>query len=321
MAQRTSKKKTSKKAAKKTTKQSSNKKVTKKASVKNLDRIQRVAIIYRSKGREAYQLAQKLSKWLEQRKVNTYYLSEQKSLSHSTKLNKKDLGKLDLIVVLGGDGTYLYAVSQLGGRNIPVLGVNLGSLGFLTETRSNELFTIMEIALKGGMDRQVRSLLRVRVMRKNKVAKEYLALNDVVLERGPYSRLIKLGVYSNEFLVSEIKADGLIICTPTGSTAYNLAAGGPIIHPDCRGIAITPICPHSLTHRPIILPDDQCITLKIQEDMQKACFMIDGQQKEVLSPNDEVKIRLAMVTHTLLRPPSRSYYDLLSTKLQFGKRI
>lgn len=312
---KTSTKKKSSTRVKKTSKKSSSKTSSRDGSIKN------VAIIYRSKGKDALQLAQKLSKWLKQRHINNFYLSSQKPLTHSEKLNKSDFDKLDMIVVIGGDGTYLFAVSQLGGRNIPILGVNLGSLGFLTETKSNELFTVLELAIKDSMDRQIRSMLKVQVVRKGKVTKEYLALNDVVLERGPYSRLIKLGVYANEFLVSEIKADGLIICTPTGSTAYNLAAGGPIIHPDCKAIAISPICPHSLTNRPIILPDDQNITLKVQEDMQKAYFMIDGQKQEILSPNDEVKIRLATVTHTLLRPPARSYYDLLSTKLQFGQRI
>lgn len=284
--------------------------------------IKNVLIFYRKKSKEAKNLANELSEWLHSKKIKVFYHPDQKPLGSSKKVDsERVLNSLDLIVVLGGDGTYLYATRYIEGRDIPIMGVNLGSLGFLTEIRKDNVFDTMELALKNKMEYQKRSLLRVKVKQKGKLKHSFLALNDIVLERGNYSRLISVGIYSNEHHLSEMRADGLIVSTPTGSTAYNLAAGGPIVHPDTNAVTITPICPHSLTNRPIILPDTHEICLKIQSPTQKAHFIVDGQKITQLSPNDEITIHKAGIEHTLVRPPSLSYFELLNMKLQFGQRI
>lgn len=286
-----------------------------------MKKIKNVAIVYRARTPEAFQMAKELTTWLKGHKLNVFGHPEQKPLPGAKKISSpKQLDELDLVVVLGGDGTYLFAASLLDGRPAPMLGVNMGSLGFLTETRKEDLYKAMELALKNKLQESPRTLLEVDVIKKGKRIGHYRALNDVVIERGNYSRLINLAIFSDDQLVSELKADGLIIATPTGSTAYNMAASGPIMHPTTRAVVLTPICPHSLTNRPIILPDEHEIRLRINQEAQKGYFMIDGQKHEMVGPNDEVLIRKSKVQHLLLRTPSTSYFDLLKTKLQFGQR-
>ncbi|MFK8139397.1 MAG: NAD(+)/NADH kinase [Bdellovibrionales bacterium] len=282
----------------------------------------RFLVIYRDRGKEARELANELSEWLVEHGKTVFYHSAQKALNKAKKISSERMfSTMDQVIVIGGDGTYLKAVSYVGERNIPIMGINMGSLGFLTETRVEEMYKSARMLIDGKMKYQERALLRVKILQKGKIKASSLALNDLVLERGPYSRLISLAIYSEDKLVSEMRADGLIIATPTGSTAYNLAAGGPIIHPDAESLVITPICPHSLTNRPLILPDNHKIKLKIQSATDKAYCMIDGQRQAILNPNDEIVIHLAKVNHTLVRPAYLSYFELLNTKLQFGQRV
>jgi NAD+ kinase len=283
--------------------------------------LKNVGIIYRRRSSGAQNETKKLITWLQDRSIRVFIADSKVSNAKTKALTSSNLSNLDLIIVLGGDGTYLYAVSLVQEKNIPILGINWGSLGFLTETPAESMYSILEMALMARLQYQSRCLLKVHVKRKNRKPTSYLALNDIVFERGPYSRLISLMLYTNDQFVTDSKADGMIISTPTGSTAYNLAAGGPIVHPDTKAFIITPICPHSLTQRPLVVPESHTICVKIQKPTQKANFMVDGQKMETLSPNDEVVIEMAKVRHTLASSPQYSYYDLLRKKLQFGKRI
>ncbi|MEC9281670.1 MAG: NAD(+)/NADH kinase [Bdellovibrionota bacterium] len=322
------KKKTSKIASKKkssskktSTKKTVAKKTAKKPKVAKRRKVNNILLVYREHGTEAKKKAQDLCNWFQERGIKVFLNSKQDKLKNSFKISKdSELSKIDHCIVLGGDGTYLRAVHYLGERNVPVMGINMGSLGFLTETRLEDMYPCLNLLLEGGMDFQYRNLLRVQVKQNGKIKDSWLCLNDVVLERGPYTRLISMAIYSNGNLVSEIRADGLIAATPTGSTAYNLAAGGPIMFPCTEAIAITPICPHSLTTRPMIVPSDHEIRLRIQTQTQNAIFMVDGYNRATLSPNDEIIIRQAKVKHTLVRPPAQSYFELLKSKLNFGQR-
>jgi len=174
--------------------------------------------------------------------------------------------------------------------------------------------------MSGGLKAQSRTMIKVTIKKKGKQPATYFALNDIVIERGPISRLINLAIYSDDHLVTELKADGLIVSTPTGSTAYNLASGGPIVHPDVKAIVITPICPHSLTNRPITLPDDKPVTIKVNQSTQKAVFMVDGLKMADVRDADEVVISRGEFPHLRLVSPNSSYFDVLRTKLNFGQR-
>jgi NAD+ kinase len=279
-----------------------------------------VLIVYRPHKKEPFKVAQELANWLNSQNAAVFTFSDQKQIPNTKKIAKKDLKKLDFVVVLGGDGTYLRAVRFLNGiQNLPIIGVNLGSLGFLTEVTVEEMYHVVQKALKGKVALKPRSLLDVAVKKGNRVI-HLTALNDVVIERGPFSRLISLAIYSNDMLVTELKADGLIISTPTGSTAYNLSAGGPIVHPEVKAIVVTPICPHGLTDKPITLPDDQRLSLKITSVESKALFSVDGQKIEGINTKDLIQIKKSELSHMKLDLPNNPYFEVLKKKLNYGKR-
>jgi NAD+ kinase len=295
-------------------------KTTKRRSTKT-PAFKNIGIIYRPKKAEALQIAQDVTDWLLERKYKVHSWGPYARLHGTRKIkNKKDVASIDLFVVIGGDGTYLKAVRLVNGFEIPVLGINLGNLGFLTECRATEVFQTLERALTGQLRTQTRTMIEVTIKKKGQKPASFLALNDIVIERGPISRLINLAIYSEDHLVAELKADGLIVCTPTGSTAYNLASSGPIVHPEVHAVVITPICPHSLTNRPITLPDDKVITIKVNQSTQKAVFMVDGLKVADVRDADEVIVKRAPYPHFRLVTPTSSYFDVLRTKLNFGQR-
>ena len=212
---------------------------------------------------------------------------------------------------------------MLEGKSIPILGVNLGSLGFLTQTRAEELFTAVEQSLENKMELRPRSMMDVKVLHKGKVKSELRSLNDVVIERGSFSQLINIAIHAERKVVSEVKADGLIISTPTGSTAYNLSVGGPILHPQTRVVVVTPIAPHSLTSRPLIFPDEMKLSFKLMAKVgtkQKAHFVLDGFKLLELSPDHEIVITRAETDHLMVLDPKRNFFHLLREKLKFGDR-
>lgn len=232
----------------------------------------------------------------------------------------KNISSIHLIVVLGGDGTYLEAVRMLKGNKIPILGVNFGSLGFLTETPIGDLYTALQMTLDGKMEMRPRSMIELKIKTKSKVILNVVALNDIVIERGARSHLIHLELFSERLRVGNVKSDGIIISTPTGSTAYNLAAGGPILHPEVHAFVVTPICPHSLTNRPIIFPDDLSLIFKLKPGRQTASLTADGRNVYTITPEHEVIINRHKNNHYVLKKPSHNYFNLLTDKLKFGER-
>jgi NAD+ kinase len=211
-------------------------------------------------------------------------------------------------------------VRRLDGERVPVLGFNMGSLGFLTVHRARDLFPMLELALDGQLELKSRSMLRVRVRAGDKDKDDFTALNDLVIERGPSSRLIHLALSVDKLPITAIKADGLIVATPTGSTAYNLAAGGPILHPEVDALVVTPICPHSLTSRPFIFPDRRRIRFAILGADSRAMLTVDGTQKAIIGPDDEVWVERHSCDHLFLRKVGHNYFSLLKEKLKFGER-
>jgi NAD+ kinase len=277
-------------------------------------------IVYRPHKKEPFNKAQELTRWLKDQNTEVFTFSDQKVIPGTRSISKKNLADLDFVVVLGGDGTYLRAVRFLNGiQNLPIIGVNLGSLGFLTEVTIEEMYHVVQKVLQGNMNLKPRSMLDI-AFKKGSSTKHLTALNDVVIERGPFSRLISLAIYSDNCLITELKADGLIISTPTGSTAYNLSAGGPIVHPEVKAIVLTPICPHGLTDRPLTLPDHQTITLKMTSLGSKALFSVDGQKIEGIQQKDLIKIKKSSMSHMKLDLPNNPYFEVLKKKLNYGKR-
>ncbi|MBL7543503.1 MAG: NAD(+)/NADH kinase [Bdellovibrionaceae bacterium] len=283
--------------------------------------INSVGIVYREQTEKATQAAIELRNWLRERKCTVYTLPEQKLVPKTAALKSPQAWrKLGLVVVLGGDGTYLRAASHINGRKIPVIGFNMGSLGFLTNFSSDQIFPILEKTLQGEMELHPRTLLEAHIYKNQKKIKSFLALNDIVIERGSFSQLINTAIYSEKFFVSQVKADGLIIATPTGSTAYNLAAGGPLIYPDSKAIVLTPIAPHSLNSRPIIFPEDRTMSFKLEGKTRRAHFIVDGQHKIEISSETEIVIEKSKHFHWVVRSPSHNFFHLLREKLKFGDR-
>lgn len=282
-------------------------------------KIQNVAIIYRDQTPRAQSLAKDVSLWLRKKKVNVFF-QEGKSTSPEEMIisSPEQMKNLHLVIVLGGDGTYLEAVRFLGDQQVPVLGINLGSLGFLTENRVDEIYDVLEQTLQGKMKKEPIALLSVQI--KSQKTQKFLALNDIVIERGQSTHLLNIGMYWDGDLVTETKADGMIISSPTGSTAYNLAAGGPILQPNVHAIVATPICPHSLTSRPIIFPDDKTLSVKILGQKRSGILSIDGQRRADINEDCEILIQRHTLEHLVLRKTSHNFFSLLREKLKFGER-
>ena len=224
---------------------------------------------------------------------------------------------------MGGDGTLLSMATRTAqsGRDIPILGVNFGSLGFLTETRIDELYTVLESVLNGTATFDERAMLAADAYRAREHFDSRIVLNDVVFTKAALSRIIELSVSVGSGLVTKVKADGLIIATATGSTAYNLAAGGPIIHPSADAIVLTPIAPHTLTNRPIIVPGGEVIEVRpqVQGTLDEIFVTYDGQAGYPLQEGDVVRVRRSERRLRLVKAP-RSYFELLREKLKWGER-
>lgn len=221
---------------------------------------------------------------------------------------------------MGGDGTLLHAVRIIEGSEIPILGVNLGSLGFLTEVTQDELYSTLENVLNGRYSIERRMMIEAKIIKSDKVIADFKALNDAVITEADIARMITLKVTINSEYLTTYKADGLIISTPTGSTAYSLAAGGPIIDPKMKVLMLTPICPHTLTVRPMIITEDSIITVE-PISQNRAILTIDGQQVRSLVPPDKVEIRKASQEICLITPQQRSFYQVLRSKLRWSGGI
>ena len=223
-----------------------------------------------------------------------------------------------LLVVLGGDGTLLSAVRALDGCEVPVLGVNLGRLGFLTEIALDELYPALEQLLAGEIRAEPRTMLACTVERGGRAVAAYRVLNDVVLNKGALARISDFSVRVDGCRVSTYRSDGFIVATPTGSTAYNLSAGGPIVSPNLGAFVLTPICPHTLTHRPILVPDSAVVEICLEFKNGEVYLTLDGQQGVELEEGDVVRVAKAERRVLLVRSPERDFYQVLRSKLHWG---
>lgn len=226
----------------------------------------------------------------------------------------------DLIVVLGGDGTLLSAARAIGRREIPLFPVNVGGLGFLTAIGVSEIFPELERAFRGEHRIERRKFLSTQVLREGRVVAKYEALNDAVLAKSSLARIIDLDTFVDDQFVCAYKADGLIVATPTGSTAYSLSAGGPIIYPSVPAICLTPICPHMLTMRPVLVPETSVIKALSRGPDESVYLTIDGQVGNPIREGDAVICRSSETSLLLISPPKLRYFDVLRQKLKWGER-
>ncbi|MBP8625363.1 MAG: NAD(+)/NADH kinase [Syntrophorhabdales bacterium] len=226
----------------------------------------------------------------------------------------------DLIIVLGGDGTMLAVARQLKGRDVPILGVNLGGLGFLTEISVEEMPIMLEKIVSGQYKLSTRMMLDVCVIREGNRVFEFSVLNDAVITKDALARIIDIEVYVNSVYLTTYKADGLIFSTPTGSTGYSLSAGGPILYPTLRNMIVTPICPHMLTNRPLILPEDVSMMAVLRSENERVVLTIDGQIGFPLEYRDEVVVKKSPDTVRLIKSSFRGYFEILREKLKWGER-
>jgi NAD+ kinase len=226
----------------------------------------------------------------------------------------------EIIIVLGGDGTMLSTCRLVADKGVPVLGINIGGLGFITEVQLDKLYETMEKVLSGECPIEERLMLTAQVRRLGELIAEYIVLNEVVINKAALARIIDLETYVNQNYVTTFKADGLIISTPTGSTAYSLSAGGPILYPTLDNIIITPICPHTLTNRAMVLPGDSIIKVILRSPTERVYLTMDGQVGFSVMQNDVIEVSKAPFKTRLLIPCDRDYFQILRTKLKWGER-
>lgn len=226
--------------------------------------------------------------------------------------------KADLVIVLGGDGTLISAVRLLGKKETPIMGINLGRLGFLTETRAGDAIAAIKSVLDGDYRMERRMKLHSHLLEESEKVLEIDVINDIVINKADVARIIEMSVFINGILVNEYRADGLIIATPTGSTAYSLAAGGPIVHPSLETMIITPICPQGLSNRPIVIPDDSEIEIRINTSGEKVSITYDGQVYHQLDTEKSITIKKASSCTQLIVPKEKNYYALIREKLGWG---
>ena len=226
----------------------------------------------------------------------------------------------EFAIVLGGDGTLLAAARAVSGSGIPILAVNLGSLGFLTEVRVEEAESALAAVLEGRCVREKRTMLECEHRRREQNIGNFTALNDVVIAKGAIARLLSVEIKVDGEFVADYAADGVIISTPTGSTAYSLAAGGPVLVPAVNAFIVTPVSPHALTHRPLVVPDSSAIALLVKEGAEEVILTIDGQTPVDLLKGDEIVCRRSERHVELLRLPGRTFFEVLRTKLKWGER-
>jgi NAD+ kinase len=284
-------------------------------------KIETVGIISKPKIAEAPEIVCGVLEWLEKRGVQCRCDRQTAEYAGNRPyFSREELPEgTDLIIVLGGDGTLLSAARVVAGCNIPLFAVNLGHLGFLTAIRVEELYPELERALKGEHRIGRRRMVDCELLRNGEIIGSYSALNDVVITKSELARMIDLDAHVDNHFVAAYKADGLIIATPTGSTAYSLSAGGPVIFPSVNAFCITPICPHMLTNRPVIVPDSSVIQI-LNHGEDRTYLTIDGQVGEPLSKGDRIVCRSSPKTIQLIRPPKMLFFDVLREKLKWGER-
>ena len=287
----------------------------------------RIGIVLKPNQPDALKTVCELVSWLDERGITltgTPELERHRIQAETgctvVQLPREDMAaNVDLILVLGGDGTMIAVARMVGDHEVPVLGVNYGGLGYLAEFRIEELYQALESILSGNFRLDRRVMLDVALQRGGELVTQNRVLNDVVINKSALARIIEIEAYLNQRFVNSFRADGLIIPTPTGSTAYNLSVGGPVIFPSMNAVVITPICPFTLSNRPIVVPDNATIELHLKTDEEEVTLTLDGQVGFSLKVEDRVVIRKSSVTFNLVQPSNRNYFDVLRDKLRWGR--
>ncbi|MGZ8847531.1 MAG: NAD(+)/NADH kinase [Pyrinomonadaceae bacterium] len=289
--------------------------------------IKRIGVVVKPHQPDVLETLCQLTTWLSERGITLVGSAqiERERIEHQTGcavevVDEDELSqKVDLMLVLGGDGTMIATARMVGDKKVPVIGVNFGGLGYLAEFPLEELFPALDSILAGEYRVQQRLMLSVELWRGEELVTRNRVLNDVVVNKSALARIIEIEAYLNEQFVNLFRADGLIVATPTGSTAYNLSAGGPIIFPSMNAVVITPICPFTLSNRPIVVPDDSVIEVRLMTKNEEVALTLDGQVGFPLQAGDRALIRKSNTAFNLVQPPNRNYFDVLRNKLKWGR--
>lgn len=283
---------------------------------------QSIGILSRPRRAQLSVVVPPLLEWLKSHGLNATFDEETAAaLSNGAKGHPRQLvaDSSQLLLVLGGDGTMLAAARLAAPRDIPILPVNMGSLGFLTSFTLDELYPALEQALAGSFSISQRVMIQAELERAGSVIEKQCALNDAVIHKGALARMIQLELRINSDFVCRYRADGLIVSSPTGSTAYSLSAGGPIVHPTVESFIVTPICPHMLSDRPLVICDSCCIETTLGGDAESVYLTLDGQRGIPMQPTDVLRVRRAETLLKLIQPPQKTYFEILRNKLKWGE--
>lgn len=283
---------------------------------------QSIGILSRPRRQQLSVVVPPLLKWLQERGIKPILDEETAAALPAGSKGQPRSAVADasqILLVLGGDGTMLAAARLAAPRKIPILPINMGSLGFLTSFTLDELYPALEETLAGHSSISQRVMLQAELVRAGSVIESQRALNDVVIHKGALARMIQLELSINSDFVCRYRADGLIVSSPTGSTAYSLAAGGPIVHPAVEAFIITPICPHMLTDRPLVVRDYCQLEIKLNGDADSVYLTLDGQRGVPLQPTDTLRVQRAKEQLQLIQPPKKPYFDILRSKLKWGE--
>ncbi len=294
-------------------------------------KLKKIGLVLNTDKNKAYKIAKKVINWFDEKDKNIDILIEKSAVENADKFKINNFteknyqatyqqmkNEIDLLILFGGDGTFLNTSHQFVGTDIPLLGINLGKLGFLTEIETNELYKTLEKLYKKKFNIEKRMLLKARVKNDDKLLKKSYALNDVVVNRGADAHLVTIRLYINDEFVNSYRADGLIIATPTGSTAYNLSAGGPIVNPQIRAIIITPICPHTLYVRPMVISENEKLKVIFSSENNDMKMNIDGKEMHDLKNEEKTLVSAADQSLSMVSFPDKTFYTILHDKMRVG---
>ena len=286
------------------------------------NKVKKIGVFCKPKAPSAIDILGKLIPWLRKQNYHVFLDAGTAAIINETSsYEKREISQqADLLIVLGGDGTLLSVAQAAHPYNIPILAVNLGSLGFLAEISIDELYPTLENILAGKFEIENRMLLNACTWRNGEKVEDHNVLNDVVINKGAVARVINLQVLVNGQYMTSYRADGLIIATPTGSTAYSLSAGGPIIHPSMHTLVLSPICPFTLTNRSILIPDQSIIQVKLAAEYDDVRVTLDGQEGYDMRAGDILEIKKTKTPLQLIRGPNKNYYQILRDKLHWGSQ-
>ncbi len=285
--------------------------------------IQKIGLVVKRQETRARAVVDQLFDWTAERGIEILVDSRDAAAPRpgATLPPERLVEQADMLVVLGGDGTMLGAARLVAGRGTPVLGVNFGTLGYLTEFTDADLFPALEEIVRGDYATDPRVMIDCAIERRGRAVERAIALNDVVINTSALARILEIDCWIDGKFVTYYRADGLIVSTPTGSTAYNVSAGGPILMPSMGAFVLNPICPHTLSNRPLVVPDTVAIDLKLRPTGEEVTLTIDGQIGFKLAVNDHILLRKSAATFNVVTPRDRNYFEVLRNKLRWGGRI